>query len=237
MSELNKYFSSNTESVNRTSIKPAEYNPRKISDEARKKLKACIKRNGVIGGFVWNKQTGTLVSGHQKLNILDELNKFDGTEDTDYRLKVEVIDVDEKTEKELNIFFNNPAVHGDFDYAKLAELIPDIDYNFAGLSMEDLQFIGIDYTFQTEGEKEIAQDLAQVFAPPVEEAEARKQHVKEVKAFVNERSQQRAENDDAYVMLGFDTLKSKSAFMQRFGFAAHEKYVKGELFNAMVERI
>ena len=237
MSELNKYFSSKTENVNRTSVKPAAYNPRKISDDARKKLKANIKRNGVIGGFVWNRRTGTLVSGHQKLNVLDELNKFDGTKGTDYSLKVEVIDVDEKTEKELNVFFNNPAVQGEFDYGKLAELIPDIDYNFAGLSMEDLQFIGIDYTFQTEGEREIAEELTQAIAPVAEEAEARKRHVKEVKAFVNERAMQKAEDDDAYVMVGFETEKSKSAFMRRFGFDPHVKYVKGELFNDMVERI
>lgn len=48
-----------------------------------------------------NKRTGlTVVSGHQRLSVMDELQKFP---DNDYRIRVDVIDVDEQQEKELNI--------------------------------------------------------------------------------------------------------------------------------------
>ena len=57
-----------------------------------------------------NKRTGlTVVSGHQRLSVMDELQKFP---DNDYRIRVDVIDVDEKQEKELNILMNNPNAQG-----------------------------------------------------------------------------------------------------------------------------
>jgi hypothetical protein len=234
--ELNKYFTSETIEVLRSQIQTAYYNPRKISDEARRKLKSNIKKNGIIGGFVWNKSTGTLVSGHQRLSVLDELNKYDGTEETDYRLKVEAIEVDEKTEKELNIWFNNQQVQGEFDYDKLAELIPEIDYKNAGLTEEDLQLIGIDYELQTDIEKDIAQSFENLNAPVIRQAEERKQSVKEAKKKIMEEAEEKAKNMDAYVMISFDTYKSKAAFCRRFGFDANEKFIKGELFSGMVER-
>jgi hypothetical protein len=186
---------------------------------------------------VWNKRTATLVSGHQRVSILDELNKYDGKKETDYRLKVEAIDVDEKAEKELNIWFNNVYVQGVWDYDKLAELIPDIDYKDAGLSDEDLQMIGIDFQLQTETEKDIAQEFDSLLLPVVEQREAKVQAVKEAKKRVIEEAKAKADNMDAYVMLNFETYKAKAAFMQRFGFDKNEKFIKGELFSNMVERV
>ncbi|MDE5986649.1 MAG: hypothetical protein K2H16_05145 [Prevotella sp.] len=55
----------------------------------------------MVGGIVVNKATGyTVVGGHQKVNVLDELNRY---QDNDYMLRVEIINVDEKLEKKLNI--------------------------------------------------------------------------------------------------------------------------------------
>ena len=44
---------------------------------------------------------------------MDELQKFP---ENDYRIRVDVIDVDEKQEKELNILMNNPNAQGSWDY-------------------------------------------------------------------------------------------------------------------------
>ena len=85
----NKIKQSETKIVWRSEITPADYNPRKISEEARKQLKANIKKNGIIGGMVWNEQTKNLVSGHQKLSIADEVNKYNPeTKDNHYEIKV-----------------------------------------------------------------------------------------------------------------------------------------------------
>ena len=97
-----------------------------------------------------NKRTGlTVVSGHQRLSVMDELQKFP---DNDYRIRVDVIDVDEKQEKELNILLNNPNAQGTWDFNALAQIVPDIDWKDAGLTNADLNTIGVDYLLQTEEE-------------------------------------------------------------------------------------
>lgn len=239
--ELSKHFRSETIEINRSQIIPAPYNPRIISAEGRASLKRGIKRFGVIGGFVWNRTTSHLVGGHQKLSILDEENKYTGTPETDYRLKVEAIQVDLKTEKELNILLNNPNAQGDWNYDTLRELLPDIDYKNAGLTEEDLNIIGVDFTLQTEAENQLADELENMMQPvqAIKEAdrEARKAHMKEVKEQVRNGAEDTARNIESYVTLSFDTYAAKSAFMLRFGLQPSEKFIKGEVFSDMVERV
>ena len=102
---MSKYFTSEKSTVMRSEIHFADYNPRKIDDEGRRALKRSIKRYGVVDGIVINKQTNnTIVGGHQKVAILDELQKYDEeTKANDYELSVSVVDLDPKAEKELNI--------------------------------------------------------------------------------------------------------------------------------------
>ena len=72
--ELSKYIKSEAMELNRSAIHFADYNPRKLSDESRKTLKRGIKKFGLVGGIVVNKRTGlTVVSGHQRLSVMDEL--------------------------------------------------------------------------------------------------------------------------------------------------------------------
>lgn len=246
MNELSKYFTSETIEVNRSEINLADYNPRSISAKTRKKLKQNIKKNGLLGGLVYNLRTKTLVSGHQRISILDELNVYP---ESDYLVKVEAIDVDEQRERELNVWFNNTSVQGQWDYDLLAQIIPDIDYKNAGLTDEDLQLIGIDFTLQTETEQSITDEINNLIAPVQSQKEAIKQakkelsqaekiaHNKEVKAQVMQEAQEKAENMESYVMISFDTYKAKAAFMERFGFDKREKFIKGELFENMIERV
>lgn len=246
MNELSKYFTSETIEINRSEINLADYNPRSISAETRKKLKQNIKKNGLLGGLVYNLRTKTLVSGHQRISVLDELNNYP---DNDYLVKVEAIDVDEQREKELNVWFNNTSVQGQWDYDMLAQIIPDIDYKNAGLTDEDLQLIGIDFTLQTEEEQSITDDINNLIAPVQNQKDSVKQakkelsqaekiaHNKEVKAQVMQDAQEKAENMESYVMISFDSYKTKAAFMERFGFDKREKFVKGELFENMIERV
>jgi hypothetical protein len=242
MSELGKYFKSETVEILRSEITPAPYNPRTITDAARQSLKKSLKQYGVIGGLVWNRTTSNLVSGHQKLSILDELNKYNPqTRENDYMVKVEAIAVDEKTERELNIFFNNPSTQGQWDYDLLREMIPDIDYRAAGLTDEDLSIIGVDFMLQTPEESDIADSLDEMMAPVrAEKALAREERKADIvakKQRAAQEAEQKARDMEAYVMLSFDSFKAKAAFMARFGFEVGEKFVKGEVFSDMVERI
>lgn len=256
--ELSKYIKSQLVELNRSSIHLASYNPRKLSDESRKTLKRGIKKFGLVGGIVVNKRTGlTVVSGHQRLSVMDELQKFP---DNDYRIRVDVIDVDEKQEKELNILMNNPNAQGTWDFDALARIVPDIDYKDAGLTDADLNMIGVDFLLQTEEESSIAYELENMMSPVVEQREAEKAerkaerdaekaaqeeadraakvaHMKEVKQQVKENAQRQAQDMDAYLMLSFDTFEAKAAFCQRFGYDPYDKFVKGEVFSEQVERI
>lgn len=244
--ELNKYFNSKSAVLNRSQIHFASYNPRKISEEGRRALKKSIKLYGIVGGIVVNKQTGnTIVGGHQKVSVLDELNKFP---DNDYTLRVELIDVDEKKEKQLNITLNNPNVGGQWDFDALAHIVPDIDWKDAGLTDADLNMIGVDYLLQTKEESSIADALSDMMSEVNEQNEADKAqrqleraekvaHMKEVKQQVKENAQKQAENMDAYVMLSFDTYEAKTAFCERFGYDPDMKFIKGEIFDEQIERI
>ena len=87
--ELSKYIKSESVELNRSAIHFADYNPRKLSEESRKTLKRGIKKFGLVGGIVVNKRTGlTVVSGHQRLSVMDELQKFP---ENDYKIRVDVL--------------------------------------------------------------------------------------------------------------------------------------------------
>lgn len=250
--DLSKYIKSESVELKRSDIKFADYNPRKLSDESRKTLKRGIKKYGLVGGVVVNRQTDmTVVSGHQRLSVMDELQKYDvGTRENDYMIRVDVIDVDEKQEKELNILMNNPNAQGQWDYDKMRELIPDIDYKDAGLTEADLNMIGVDFLLQTEEENDLANALEDMMMPVTEQREAQKaqkeaerqiereakiQHMKDVKAQVREQATKTAQDMDAYLMLSFDTFDAKAEFCERFGINPYEKFFKGEVFGEMCE--
>lgn len=124
------------EKVHRNQIQGAPYNPRSISDDARRKLKDNLKRVGLLSPLVWNVRSGNLVSGHQRLSQMDDLM---GT--ANYHLTVAVVDLDAKTEKEQNIFFNNAQAMGDWDFDKLGEMFKagDMEVSATGFDLGDVK--------------------------------------------------------------------------------------------------
>ena len=125
-----KYENFEMQTIHRSLIKNAEYNPRFMGEKEKKRLRAALKENGLVSALTWNKRTGNLVGGHQRLEQLDSLEKSG-----DYELTVCVIDVDEKQEAKLNVQLNNPSMQGEWDVEKLWEITQDFD-----LSMEDMGF-------------------------------------------------------------------------------------------------
>lgn len=103
--------------VHRTAIKNAPYNPRKITDKARAKLKKNLARVGLIEPPIWNRRTGNLVGGHQRLAALDSLHKSQ-----DYSLTVAAVELTDKEEREQNVFLNNGEAQGEWDLDKMDEL-------------------------------------------------------------------------------------------------------------------
>ena len=247
----NKIKQSETRTILRSSFSFSDYNPRTISDDARKKLKANIKKNGIIGGLVVNEQTGNLVSGHQRVSIADEVNKYDPESGkNDYEIKVEIIDVDLKTEKELNIFFNSKSVQGEMDYAKLALMIPDIDIDIAGLDDVDMSFIEMEMpepvevdvpVFEPQAskkEKSITQELDNSVSTPeasISEMEreeldekSRQEKIDAVKKVKEQVKQGAVYEGDPYFTISFDSYENKVFFLEQFGISADVKIIKGE---------
>ncbi len=101
-------------------LSPADYNPRKISDLAKRGLKKSIETFGYVDPIIWNERTGNIISGHQRYAALIEMHG------KDYEIEVNVIDVDEQTEKAMNIALNNSEIQGVFDTESLEELLNDI---------------------------------------------------------------------------------------------------------------
>ena len=51
-------------------LAPAPYNPRQISEEALAGLGTSVDRFGLVEPVVWNRRTGNVVGGHQRLKVL-----------------------------------------------------------------------------------------------------------------------------------------------------------------------
>lgn len=106
--------------LHRSELRGAPYNPRTISDAARRKLRAGIEKVGNLAPIIWNKRSGNIVSGHQRVDTFDKINGS-----SNYTLTVSVVDLDDAAEKEANILLNNPEAQGEYDFEKLAGLLRD----------------------------------------------------------------------------------------------------------------
>ena len=98
---------------------PADYNPRKDlkpGDAEYEKLKRSIEQFGYVEPVIWNKTTGRVVGGHQRLKVLMDL----GFTEVD----CVVVELPDEKEKALNVALNK--ISGDWDKDKLALLISDL---------------------------------------------------------------------------------------------------------------
>lgn len=100
-------------------IKPAEYNPRVRLvevDHEYMALKASIDEFGLVVPLIVNERTGTLVSGHQRLNVI----LAEGVKETE----VVIVDMEPEKEKALCIALNK--ISGQWDYGALADILEEL---------------------------------------------------------------------------------------------------------------
>ena len=101
-------------------LTPADYNPRKElkpGDPEFDKLKRSLDEFGYVEPVIWNKTTGRVVGGHQRITALKALG-YEGVDCV-------VVELDETREKALNVALNK--INGEWDQDKLALLIADLD--------------------------------------------------------------------------------------------------------------
>lgn len=100
-------------------LRPAKYNPRKDlqpGDHEFEKLRRSVEEFGYVEPIIWNKRTGVVVGGHQRLKVLMHLGYTE--------VDCVVLDIDEQREKALNIALNK--ISGDWDMPLLSALLKDI---------------------------------------------------------------------------------------------------------------
>lgn len=134
----NKLEKFTMKTIQRSQIQLAAYNPRVINDDARKRLKKGLKKFGLVQPLVWNERTGVLISGHQRLSIMDEMEGYPAI---NYTVEVAAVNLSEKDEKALNVQLNNTSMMGEFDFDALRTMSEDVDLDDLGFSDSDLDLI------------------------------------------------------------------------------------------------
>lgn len=116
-------------------LAPAAHNPRVISEKRHAQLGKTMTKFGDLSGITYNRRTGRLITGHQRVKHLQQNAKIERKAKTDETGTVAVgsigkwsyreVDWDEKTEKAACIAAN--AAGGHFDEAKLDKLVKELD--------------------------------------------------------------------------------------------------------------
>lgn len=141
----------NIEKIDVQRLNPAAYNPRKelkAGDAEYDKLKRSIEIFGYVEPVIWNKQTGNVVGGHQRLTVMKDL----GYKEVD----CVVVDLDETHEKALNVALNK--IQGEWDNDKLSALLTDLDSAAFDVSLTGFDAAEIDELMDSFYSHEAVQD-------------------------------------------------------------------------------
>lgn len=138
-------------------LKEAEYNPRRITPEGMDGLKASIRTMGDISGICFNKKTGRVFAGHQRLKALKEeygdTLRIEGKENApvivcparpaqgnrsatpEFRFDIRVVEWEPDLERLANVSANNPHIQGTWD-DKLEDVLGQIGNDFPELATD-----------------------------------------------------------------------------------------------------
>jgi len=112
----------------------APYNPRQITDKDLAALQRSMRYFGVVEPVVVNMRSGHIVGGHQRVKAA----RAEGIKS----LPVVEVDLDEPSEKQLNLALNR--IHGDWDEDKLAVVLAELQESGADLDLTGFESHEID---------------------------------------------------------------------------------------------
>ena len=144
---------------------PAKYNPRKDlqpGDPEFEKLKRSVEEFGYVEPIIWNKRTGVVVGGHQRLKVLQHLGYTE--------VDCVVLDIDEQKEKALNVALNK--ISGDWDIPLLTSLLKDLndggyDATLTGFDVSEMSDLFDDQSEIVEDDPpEVAAETQEPFTQP-----------------------------------------------------------------------
>lgn len=204
--------------IKRHQIKNAPYNPRIIKAENKKKLKNNLSEVGLLAPIIWNETTGNVVSGHQRLKILDEM-----ATEKDYTLTVSKVKLSGKKEKEQNLFMNNKGAQGEYDLDLLAEMYEDetIDFEKGGFDIPEIKdMFGEDITAMH------SEDLAYMSDKYKEGMEVRKRR---------QAKSSKDEDNQFFVVLVFETQEERDFYLRQYNLPK-KQYQNGRTFMEQLEK-
>lgn len=229
-----KIKQSETVIIKRSQINFAPYNPRKKDKKVVESLKENFKRVGFLGGIQYNLTTHNLIGGHKRLEALDLIHNYNGKNGIDYDVKVEQIEIDEKTEKEQNIYLNNKRHQGETDFEMMATLLNEIDIDNAGLSQIDIDIVeSVVPDFEFGNNSEILNDIEDVKQKAKTQEEIN--HVKNTKKLYNNNT---GENHlQKHFTVTFSTYDEKAEFLEGIGINGDDIFITSKVFvNKINER-
>ena len=100
-------------------LHPADYNPRKDlapGDKQYDKLARSIETFGYVEPIVWNRTTGNIVGGHQRLKVLVQKGYTE--------VQVVEVELNEQEERILNVSLNK--ISGRWDNEKLTAILDEL---------------------------------------------------------------------------------------------------------------
>ena len=242
------------EPMSRSDIKDHPYNPRKIDSKNRNRLKNNLKKKGLLMPPIFNKTTGKLISGHQRLSILDTLEK-----NQNYIVDVAVVELSEKEEREQMMFFNNQNAMGEWDTDILKDLFKDIDVKIdiedTGFTLNDLNVIGLDLAEEKNElfsgdllpEEEEAKKLSEQISgmrseennvgkimksteqPPQKTYEEKKKELQDIKKEYRQSTSD--QTDDRYLIITFNRNDEKRDFCKKIDLDADSRYILFDVFK------
>ena len=141
----------NIEKIKIEKLNPATYNPRKelkAGDSEYEKLKRSIEEFGYVEPIIWNKTTGNVVGGHQRLTVLKDLGNTE--------VDCVILELDEIKEKMLNVALNK--IQGEWDNDKLSALLTELDSSAFDVSLTGFDGAEIDELMDSFYSREAVQD-------------------------------------------------------------------------------
>ncbi len=149
------------EKITISRLNPAPYNPRKNlqpDDPEYKKLLRSIDEFDCVQPLVWNRRTGNLVGGHQRLKILIARGNKE--------VLCSIVDLPPEKEKALNLALNK--ISGAWDEDKLAVLldelisVPDFDVEVTGFDLPEVSEIIDSLLHSDSDEFDVESELAKI---------------------------------------------------------------------------
>ncbi len=118
---------------------PADKHPRKMlkpGDETFEVLRESIETFGYVDPIIWNRKTGHIVGGHQRLEVLKHLGHDEA--------EVSIVDLDPDMELALDLALNK--ISGEWDMPKLKDVLIEletlpVDINLTGFSAKEIEIL------------------------------------------------------------------------------------------------